>query len=102
MIKNETTQATNNNEGSTMKLPKHIEFWDVEPGWGYGDPQEVIVTLQYGFSFENGEHQGVRGFDGIAEAKYESARKRIYDCTCDECKKHLETDTPQPQPRAAR
>ena len=84
-----------------MKLPKHIEFWDVEPGWGYGDPQEVIVTLQYGFSFENGEHQGVRGFDGIAEAKYESARKRIYDCTCDECKKHSETDTPQPQPRAA-
>lgn len=63
---------------------KHIEHWDDERDIGNG----VIVTLHYGYSFEPREHAGVRGFDTVTEAKYESALKRVYKCNCELCLKH--------------
>lgn len=64
-----------------MKLPKHIEDWSDERASGNG----IIVTLQWGYTFESGEHEGVRGFDTLAEAKEETKRKNVYRCNCREC-----------------
>ena len=68
-----------------MALPKHIESFDIEQGQIMGDPASVIVTLCWGFSFSAYEHEGVRGFDGISNARYESARKWVFTCTCTDC-----------------
>lgn len=65
-----------------MKKPRQIEFFDDERDAGNG----VIVTLQYGFSFEPGSHEGVRGFDTRTAALRRSALKRIFVCECDLCK----------------
>lgn len=64
-----------------MKLPKHIEHFDDERAAGNG----VIVTLQYGYSFEPNCHEGVRGFDTIREARQESRASEVYRCRCDDC-----------------
>ncbi len=69
----------------TKRLPGHIEFWDDERSIGNG----IIVTLQLGFSFTLGEHEGVWGFDTVAEARRGSARKNVYPCRCDICKQVL-------------
>lgn len=57
-----------------------VEFWDDERCYGNG----IIVTLNWGWSFEPCEHQGVRGFDLVSEAK-EAVRKGAYPCACNEC-----------------
>jgi len=44
----------------------------------------IIVTLKYGWSFENKVHEGVRGFETFAEAK-ESVKGQTYRCLCAEC-----------------
>lgn len=62
-------------------LPGHIEHWDDEREIG----NSLIVTLKPGWSYLPNEHEGVRGFDTVAEAKYASAKKRIYGCYCREC-----------------
>lgn len=60
----------------------HIEFWDDEREIGNG----VIVTLNYGYSFEPmNEHEGVRGFDTLAEARHATAKRRVFSCACVEC-----------------
>lgn len=66
-----------------MTLPKHIKHWDDERSLGHG----IIVTLVTGLSFEWCSHEGVRSFETVAEARYESARKRVYECdpSCEEC-----------------
>lgn len=45
----------------------------------------LIVTLAYGWSFEDGYHEGIRGFDTIQEARKATAKKRLYRCECDIC-----------------
>ena len=71
-----------------MTHPKWIEHWDDERQGGLGNSRGngVIVTLRYGFSFERGEHLGVKGFDTITEAKAGTRRSEIYKCECEECK----------------
>jgi len=65
-----------------MKLPQHIMHWDDERGDGHS----LIVTLAHGFCFgDEGDH--VRGFDTIQEARFETAKKRLSPCHCDECAK---------------
>jgi hypothetical protein len=63
-------------------LPKHIKHWDDERSLDHG----IIVTLVPGLSFEWCSHEGVRGFETVTEARYESARKRLFVCDpCEEC-----------------
>jgi hypothetical protein len=64
-----------------VNIPKWVEFWDDERGEGNG----IIVTLRSGWSFENQKHEGVRGFDTIAEARRAVAKKIIYPCACADC-----------------
>lgn len=61
------------------KLPKQVQFWDTD------EPNTIIVTLHYGYSFEpeGCGHEGVRGFDTAKEA-IEAANK-AYPCHCQEC-----------------
>lgn len=61
------------------KYQQRIEFWDDERDCDNG----IIVTLHYGWSFEPGEHQGVRGFDTVREAR--EAVRYTYPCSCGEC-----------------
>jgi hypothetical protein len=65
-------------------MHKYIERWDDERNSGNG----IIITLNYGYSFEYAEHCGVMGFDTVTEAKQRSRRKEIYSCECWECKEH--------------
>jgi hypothetical protein len=60
---------------------KVVEFWDDERSLGNG----IIVTLNYGFSFEPNGHEGVRGFDTITEAKIATRLKNVYPCDCQQC-----------------
>jgi hypothetical protein len=54
--------------------------WDDERG----DGGSLIVILAPGYCFsEKGEH--VRGFDTVSEARYETAKKRLSNCNCEEC-----------------
>ena len=62
-------------------MNKRIEFWDDERDADNG----IIVTLHYGWSFENGEHSGVRGFDTLTEAREATKIKNLNRCHCDEC-----------------
>jgi len=62
-------------------MNRAIEHWDDERGMGNG----IIVTLHYGWSFEYIHHEGVRGFDTVADARRDTAIKRIFRCPCDEC-----------------
>jgi hypothetical protein len=64
-----------------IRLPRHIEHWSDERAIGNG----VIVTLHWGWSFHPGEHLGVMGFDAVTEARWVSARKRVYPCRCELC-----------------
>jgi hypothetical protein len=63
-----------------VKMKRHVEFWDDERSYGNG----IIITLKWGWSFENHYHEGVRGFDTPKETK--EALKNIYPCNCKECK----------------
>lgn len=63
-------------------MNKYVEHWDDERDIGNG----IIITLHYGYSFENAEHCGVMGFDTVTEAKARTRRKAIYLCDCNECK----------------
>ena len=63
-----------------MKHSK-IEYWDDERNIGNG----IIVTLNWGWSFEPNEHNGVQGFDLVKEAEH-AVRKQTYPCHCEECK----------------
>lgn len=65
-----------------MKTPKHIQHWDDERSIGNG----IIVTLRFGFSFENKRHLGVKGFDSIRDAILGTRIKHIYVCDCLQCK----------------
>lgn len=60
-----------------------IQFWDDERREG----NSLIVTLHYGWSFLPDEHEGVRGFDTVTEAKL--ALQHSFRCHCAECQKHL-------------
>ena len=62
-----------------MKHSK-IEYWADERDIGNG----IIVTLNYGLSFDQNEHEGVRGFDTVKEAEH-AVRKQTYQCNCEEC-----------------
>jgi hypothetical protein len=57
-----------------------IEYWDDERDIGNG----IIVTLNYGWSFEPNEHEAVRGFDFIKDA--DMAVKTSFPCDCSECR----------------
>jgi hypothetical protein len=61
------------------KYMMRVEFWDDERGIG----NSLIVTLHYGFSFDLNDHEGVKGFDTIKEAKEGIKNSRI--CKCKEC-----------------
>lgn len=62
---------------------QRIESWDDERSSGNG----IIVTLKYGFTFEPGEHYGVKGFDSGKEAAENVAGSG--HCYCDDCEKNL-------------
>ena len=65
------------------KYMKKIEHWDFDEPEAPGG----IITLHYGWSFEYGCHEGVRGFDTKREAR--EAVKCAYRCTCSECTKYV-------------
>ncbi|HYW76262.1 MAG TPA: hypothetical protein VFA48_06510 [Gammaproteobacteria bacterium] len=67
-----------------MTRNKAIEHWDDERQIGNG----IIVTLYFGWSFEPGEHQGVRGFDTVREAREATRLKALYRCRCQQCTRH--------------
>ena len=78
-----------------MGLAKHIEAWDDERSLGHG----IIVTLVPGLSFDHASHEGIRGFDTLAEARHESARKRVHVCDpCAECDSYRGTPAPKETP----
>ena len=70
-----------NDDRGRRKLPRQIQYWDLD------EPGSVIVTLHYGWSFENGNHEGVRGFDTEAEAIEKS--RMAYMCRCSECVENM-------------
>lgn len=61
----------------------HIEAWDDERDLGHG----IIVTLAPGWSFDWYSHEGVMGFDTVAEALRGTRIKDIHPCApdCPEC-----------------
>ncbi len=64
-----------------MRRPKYmdrVEHWDDERSIG----NSLIVTLKWGWSFYQW-HEGVMGFDTVAEAK--EAVKFALPCKCGEC-----------------
>lgn len=61
------------------KLAERIEYWDDERREG----NSLIITLHYGWSFDPIEHEGVRGFDTVSEAK--DAIRNATPCLCKEC-----------------
>lgn len=61
------------------KFKLRIEDWSDERNLGNG----VLVTLHYGWSFEDSCHEGVRGFDSISEA--EQGVRDSFPCSCEEC-----------------
>ena len=65
-----------------MKLAKHIKYWDDERKIG----NSLIATLQYGFCFDE-ENSGchIKGFDTINDAKYQTSKRRIFNCNCIDC-----------------
>lgn len=66
---------------------KHIEDWSDERVLGHG----IIVTLVPGLSFDHATHEGVMGFDTVAEARAGSARKSVHECRdCEECDAYRE------------
>jgi hypothetical protein len=71
--------------GRSMKLPKHVEFWDDERNLDHG----ILVTLQYGWSFYEREHQGVMSFEAITEAREAIKLKNVYRCSCDACRNYI-------------
>jgi hypothetical protein len=56
-----------------------VQYWDTD------EPDTIIVTLHYGYSFEHCCHEGVKGFDTAKEAR--EAIKNSWPCNCDQCKK---------------
>lgn len=60
---------------------RYIEHWDDERDIDHG----IIVTLRYGWSFCEKEHQGVMSFETISEAREAVKRKNIYQCQCTKC-----------------
>lgn len=72
--------------GVMKKLPAHIEHWSDERSLGNG----IIVTLAYGWSFEYSgsgfwNHEGVRGFDTVTEARLATRKSEVFPCRCKEC-----------------
>lgn len=57
-----------------------IQFWNDERAAG----NDVVVTLHYGFTFDEGSHSMVKGFKTITAA-VEAVRAAV-GCTCDDCK----------------
>ncbi len=68
-----------------MKLSKHVEFWHDERNLDHG----IIVTLHYGWSFYEFEHQGVMSFETVTEAREAIKLKNVYKCTCAVCRDHI-------------
>jgi hypothetical protein len=64
------------------KLMQRVEFWDFDEPEAKGG----IVTLHYGWSFEPGCHEGVRGFDSKREAW--DAIRNAETCNCKECQEN--------------
>ena len=62
-------------------MNKRVQHWDDERNQQNG----IIVTLHYGWSFEPFEHQSVRGFDTVTEAKKAIKFKNLFSCHCEEC-----------------
>lgn len=62
---------------------KRIEHWDDERSIENG----IIVTLHWGWSFENGYHAGVKGFDTIKDAMFDV--RCAYECVCGECREMI-------------
>lgn len=62
-----------------QRLAERVQHWDDERKLG----NSLIVTLHYGWSFDPAMHEGVMGFDTVAEAR--SAIKRAGPCRCKEC-----------------
>lgn len=61
-------------------MRRHIQHLDDERTHGHG----WIVTLNWGRSFYETQHEAVKAFDTKAEALHESAQS--YPCKCHECK----------------
>ena len=63
----------------------YVEHWDDERDLDHG----IIVTLRYGWSFLEHEHQGVMSFETVTEAKEAVKRKNIFPCSCEQCNKRV-------------
>jgi hypothetical protein len=66
-------------------MATHIEHWDDERAAGNG----IIVTLNWGFSFDETSHEGVQGFDTVTEARRATRKKWIFPCGCTLCRQNL-------------
>lgn len=65
------------------KLPKWVWTWDDERE--IGNP--IMIGLHYGYSFEPDEHEGIRSFDTVSEARTGVQKKNVYPCDCNICKR---------------
>lgn len=63
----------------SKKHSDRICDWDDERNLDNG----IIVTLHYGWSFDNNEHCGLKGFDTIDDAR--TAVRESVKCECKEC-----------------
>lgn len=72
-----------NDDRGRRKLPRQIQYWDLD------EPGVVIVTLHYGWSFDSGNHEGVRGFDSEVEAIEKS--RMAFMCRCSECVSNMKS-----------
>lgn len=61
-------------------VSRRVEYWDV-------DEDGILITLNWGWSFEPGYHEGARGFDVRREAEIAVLEACI--CRCEECRRQL-------------
>ena len=67
-------------------MNRAIEDWSDERRVGNG----IIVTLNWGWSFDPNIHEGVRGFDTVREAKTATRIKGLYRCQCYDCRERVD------------
>ena len=65
------------------RFPRWVECIDDERAIGNG----VIVTLIYGWSFSDVQHQGVMSFHSLSEAREAVRKSNICRCVCDTCQR---------------
>ena len=75
---------------TSRKLPRQIMHWDDERSIG----NSLIVSLAYGWRFDDGYSMHVKGFDTVKEATEATRQKYLKRCDCEECTEELAKEKP--------